>query len=374
MISSVLHHTPLTRRRMAGQRGLSLIELMISVVIGLILLIGITTLIVQQNANRSELEKTSRQVENGRYAIQILHDDIEHAGFYSYYNSLPTPPALLPDPCITTPLTGGGSIDEGMSLPIQGYTALPTTWSCGTYGLVAANYVPGTSILVIRRADTNSIAPPFTSPAPTTGVIYLQANTSNHVLAVGPNVSTFTLTYQTQTNKNVVGIYPYLVHIYFISPCDVPANGTTCQVAANGTGPDDNGRPIPTLKRLELTATSTGSTTFSMTPLVEGIVNLQLQYGIDSNNDGYPDNNYATLPVSTADWSNVMNISVNLLAQNTECTTGFTDTKTYTLGSMVIPASSVSATVAPCNNGDYKRHVFTEVVRAINPSGRRALY
>lgn len=363
-----------------GQRGLSLVELMISMVIGLLLLIGVTSLIVNQSDSRAELEKASRQVENGRYAMQILHDDIEHAGYYVQYYNVPTPPAAIPatmpDPCLTTPLTGAGSLDEAMFLPIQGYNTLPApsaSFSCNTYGLVAANYKPGTHILVIRRADTTSIAPPFTAPVPTPGEIYIQTNTSAHVLAMGQNTAAFTLTESTKAYSGVTNISPYLVHVYFISPCNVPANGTTCQVAANGTGPDDNGRPIPTLKRLELSYTTGGATTFTnpAVPLVEGIEDMQLYYGIDNNGDGYPDG-YGTYPANTTDWANVMSVNIFLMAQSTECSTGYSDTKTYNLGSAPIAAATIAATVAPCTNGDYKRHVFNSVVRAINPSGRRA--
>ncbi len=359
-----------------GQRGLSLVELMISMVIGLILLIGITSLIVNQSDSRAELEKASRQVENGRYAMQILHDDIEHAGYYSMYYALPAPPAAMPDPCLLAPLMGTGSLEEGMTLPIQGYNSLPApsaSFSCNLYGLTAANYKPGTHIVVVRRADTVSIAPPFNAPAPNAGQVYLQTNATSHILDLGQNTGVFTLSINTLSFKGVTNINPYLVHVYFISPCSVPANGVNCQVAANGTGPDDNGRPIPTLKRLELTYTAAGATTFTSppVPLVEGIEDMQLYYGIDANGDGYPDS-YNNYPASTADWANVMNVNIYLLAQNTECTSGYTDTKTYNLGSGPVAATAIAATVAPCTNGDYKRHVFNAVVRVVNPSGRRA--
>ena len=64
------------------QAGLSLVELMISIAIGLALMAGITMLISQQSTASSELNKASRQIENGRYASQVLRDDIELAGYY----------------------------------------------------------------------------------------------------------------------------------------------------------------------------------------------------------------------------------------------------------------------------------------------------
>ena len=353
-----------------GQRGLSLVELMISLTIGLILLLGITTLIVQQSSSRDELEKSSRQIENGRYAVQLLHDDLEHAGFYGNYFNLPAPPAAMPDPCITTPLTGSGSLDEAMSLPIQGYDVLPSaTTTSPITCLDSRNYKQGTDILVIRRADSNPVS--VAAATGTGGQVYLQSTPASHLLGTGSNTAAFTLTYNTSTNTSVAELRRYLVHIYYISPCSVPAGGgTTCtctQSAGSCIGADDNGSPIPTLKMLELSA-SGATTSFKAVPLVEGIENMQFDYGIDADSDGYPDNNYTTVPASTTDWSNVMAIRLNLLARNTECTTGYTDSKTYALGQ----AGNVSAPAATCTNGGFKRHAFSALVRAVNISGRRA--
>lgn len=344
-----------------GQHGLSLVELMISLTIGLILLLGISTLIVQQNQTRDELEKSSRQIENGRYAMQILRDDIQHAGFYGQYFNLPTPQTAQPDPCLTTPLTGVVSLDDAMSLAVQGYNnALPATpFTCALDGANpannASNYQAGTDILVIRRTDTSAI--PVGSAV--ADQIYLQSTTTNHVLGTGSDTSVFTLSNATAANTGIAPLRALVTHIYFISPCSVPAGGGTSCTGAN----DDDGRPIPTLKRLDLSVAG-GAAVFTLTPLVEGIENMQLDYGIDGNTDGYPDS-YAT---TAADWTNVMAIRINLLARNTECTTGYTDTKSYNLGL----AGAASAPASTCTNGGYKRHVFSEVVRAINPSGRRA--
>jgi type IV pilus assembly protein PilW len=110
-----------------------------------------------------------------------------------------------------------------------------------------------------------------------------------------------------------------------------------------------------------------GAATFTLTPLVEGIENLQIDYGIDTDGDGAPDSyttgtySSGTTAMTTSDWANVVATRVSLLARNNEATAGYTDTKTYTLGSTTIAAA----------NDAYKRHVFTQLVRLINPSGRR---
>ena len=65
-----------------SQQGLSLIELMVSITIGLLLVSAMATLIANNSAHRQEVEQASRQIENGRYAMQVLSEDLHHAGYY----------------------------------------------------------------------------------------------------------------------------------------------------------------------------------------------------------------------------------------------------------------------------------------------------
>lgn len=344
------------------QAGLTLIELMISMAIGLVLLAAITSLIVAQSSNRKELEKSSRQIENGRYASQMLRNDIQLAGFYGQLHFPPTLSTVYtPDPCTTAPAMSAPdteSLKNDMSLAIQGYDS-PASSPIATC-LPDADFVHGTDILVVRHADTQV-------PSTATNDLFIQSAAGSAVLAVGNSnsVGTASSTYPLFLDdlKTIPApVRLYHVYIYFLSPCNVPAGG-----AADCTGPqDDSGHPVPTLKRLTLSA-SGGTAQWTMEPLVEGIENMQFDYGIDNTSDGYPDN-YVTNPGTLTNWSHVMAVRINLLARNVECTTGYRDTKTYNLGltTNVLPPPS------NCTNGDYKRHVFTELVRAINPSGRSA--
>jgi type IV pilus assembly protein PilW len=408
-------------RPQARQRGLSLIELMISIVIGLILLLGIAQLIVQQSSSRSELEKSSRQIENGRYAMQLLHTDLQQAGYYGMFYSLPAyapaagDPATpaLPDPCKLTL----ANMYADLSLPIQGYdNALPAAnFTCALDGANnannALNYKAGTDILVIRRLSTAvdagdpvifntaaSGATATTTTALASSYYYVQTIGNSAVMGIGAGAPVNSLTYplnlSTRSTSTVIyaPLRKYIVRVYFISPCSVPAGGGTSCTGSS----DDGGHPIPTLKVLELGVSPTGQPTFILTPLVEGIENMQLEYGVDGDStvatasavDGYPDaycidpnntgtcttpNNFPALSgTNPTNWQNVMAVRINLLARNTECTTGYTDTKQYKLGALA-PTAAASAPAVACPAGsDYKRHVFSEVVRLVNASGRRA--
>lgn len=331
----------------AGQSGLSMVEIMIAITVGLLLLAGMATLFAQQSSSSDELEKAGRQIENGRYAMQILQDDIRHAGYYGEYSpTSATIPASLPDPCATTP----ASLDPAMALPIQGYDAPTTVPSPLSVCLSDANHKTGTDILVIRRADTED--EDVASAA--AGQVYLQTTPTAYVLGSGSNTSVFTL--KQKNGVTLAELHQYYVRIYFISPCSVPAGGGTSCTGSS----DDNGRPIPTLKRLDLTVVG-GAAAFSITPLVEGIDQLQLDYGLDTTGDGTPDS-YTTAPASTTDWTNVMAVRVNLLARNNDPSGGYSDGKTYSLGS--------AGSFGPFNDA-YKRHAYNALVRATNPSGRR---
>lgn len=354
------------------QAGLSLVELMISIVIGLILVSSISMLIVEQDRTRLEMDKASRQIENGRYATQLLRNDLQHAGYYGDYWNLATKPgvpAAMPNACEKDDV---GAIEKALSMPVQGFdsiTAMPAPLSAC---LADVNHLDGTDVLIIRRADT--VTTPVASAVP--GQIYLQTNYKEFKLATASN--------NAQTNDAIFNLLKFdgtketnlrrlLVHIYYISPCNTPAAGNT---ACAGAG-DDGGQPVPTLKRLELDVDSAGARVLKTVPLVEGIQAMQLDYGLDSDgSDGSPDGGYKTgtrtithptgtqsaAPFAVADWLNVMSVRLNLLSRNKEPTAGHIDAKTYQLGA--------GGNAGPFNDA-FKRHVFSETVRVVNAGGRR---
>ncbi len=370
---------PLSRRggrpvgRVRSQRGLTLIEFMVSITIGLVLVTGLALLFAQQSATQGELEKSSRQIENGRYAMQLLREDLQLAGYYGeFFNtSSLTVPAALPDPC----LTSAADLAAGMAFPVQGYDAPGATLPAGmaTCPLNAANHLAGTDILVVRHADTTSLT---TGLKP--GQAYLQTGLSatkdelKYVMGVAAATTLDPAVFNLITKTSAVApLRKYLVHIYYISPCSVPANGSTCSAANT----DDGGVSVPTLKRLEL-AVSGGVPAFTTMPLVEGIENMQIDYGTDASADGAPDcylkdippasappaSTCSTAPTVVQDWAGVMALRVHLLARNNERSADYIDDKTYSLGL----AGTTTAT-----NDNYKRRVFSQMVRLVNPSARR---
>lgn len=333
----------------SSQQGFSLVELMVSIAIGLLLLAVLSTLFLNQSRTRSELDKENRMIDNGRYALDLLSDNLRLAGFYGEFDpSSITIPATLPDPCLTT----AAGISAALPLHVQGYDAASATSAVATSPTCVPSTIKnGSDILVIRRAQTNTVA----VTAATAGTTFLQVslctptsgiNESPFILATAP--ATYNLSKKTCTAANsgpFADLRRFLVQIYFVDSNNKVVNGV--------------GDGIPTLKMAELNTAGT----FTITPLVEGIEYMQIDYGIDTNADGMPDGAYDSCSTCTAaQWANVVSVKINLIARNLETSTGYTDaTSYYTLGT--------AGRVTP--GGNYRRHAYTQVVRLTNPAGRK---
>ena len=372
--------------------GFSLVELMIAMTIGLMLLAGLSLIFVNSSNASREMAKTSQQIENGRYGIEVISTDLRHAGFYGHLHDMSaiTAPAAIPDPCeMTDPV----ELRKAMWYPVQGYrgtihgsgpasdtAASGLSTACAAI-LTAANLKNGSDVLVVRRADTNALLPTDT---PELDVFYLQASGHQGDIQIGRSAATAAI----GTDKNAKGgisiislsnlqatppaspIRKYKVHIYFVAPCSNGSDtiGTVTGVCKAG---DDT---IPTLKRLEVTRKDV----ITIVPLVEGIDYLKIEYGVDtapsatSPVTGYiGDGTVDSYTGAPADWKTVIAAKIYLLARNTEQTTGFTDIKTYRLGANASDNFTVPA--ASGTNARYKRHVYTSAVQMVNAAGRREI-
>src|SRR5437016_14484524 len=103
--------------RLHRAQGFSLVELMISLAIGLLLLTALATLFDNSSRTQREVGLSAQQIENGRTAIDIVSEDVGHAGFCGYYGGSFTPPGPMPDPCAPDV----PSLTAALALPLQGY-------------------------------------------------------------------------------------------------------------------------------------------------------------------------------------------------------------------------------------------------------------
>lgn len=341
----------------AHQRGYTIIELMVSITIGLLILASLVGLFAGNSRERAEIERANQQTENGRYALQVISDDLRNAGYLATFNpgtvTGPNPqlqiPTALPNACATDLAT----LNSAITMAVQGYDNGTNAPAC-----LPADLRAGTDVLVVRRASTCAVGTANCDPQ-VAGDVYLQASgcaaefSAGTYYALDFNIGNLTL--HQKDCVTAAPLYQLRTHIYFIADNDKPGDG------------------IPTLKRAEL-----GPGAFSIVPLVEGVENLQLEYGLDTSlpTTGTPavytadPNTYnACAPaVCISYWRNTVAVKVNVLSRNVTATQGFTDTKTYTLG---LTAGGAANVVGPFNDG-YKRHTYTSVARLYNPAGRNS--
>jgi type IV pilus assembly protein PilW len=389
-------HTPRTLR--SCQTGLSMIELMIAITLGLMIAAGLALLFANASNSQHEMRRTAQQIENGRYAMDVLIQDLQLAGFLGEYRAHVSATAL-PDPCVFDI----GDLTAAIHSPIQGYAAgsltarpvLPA--SCATW-LPAANLSPGSDVLIVRRADTQ-IVPIGTLT--TAGTKFLQS--SSHAFEVQEgggttsctskadgSVTAVTRRCQFPTSTDICSattcttgvptagyLRPLRVYVYFVAPCNRPSAGTAC------TASSDNGRPIPTLKRLELVAEA-GETDFRIVPIAEGVEFMKVAYGIDDApgappntetgkiGDGNPDR-YVLAP-TLAEADNAVTVRVDLLVRNPEPTPGQVETKTYNLSIDPVSPLAAGVTITPADvDPSYRRHAYNAEVRLVNLSSRKEI-
>jgi type IV pilus assembly protein PilW len=322
-------------RRPAGQ-GFSIPELLVAVAIGMLILAGMVTLFVRNSRTQNEVERANRQIENGRYAIALLSTDLRNAGFYGEFD--PTPlanPPGVPDPCSPTL----PALRAALPLHIQGYAAGDTLPSC------ISDVKPGTAVLVVRHTRSCISGNPDCDADGIDGPLF-QASLCDNLseLGSGDPANHYALdTVATGLTRHQRDCTPaagtgtlavsrrFMTHIYFV---------------ANN---DQDGDGIATLKRAELRLTD-GRLGFVTVPLVEGIDDMQFDYGIDTSGDGVPDL-YTAAPGGAAgcaqpdcaarNWRNALTVRVSVLARNLD------------------------------NGGSNKRHAFQSTVLMPNPAGRK---
>lgn len=352
--------------RMRRARGFSLVELLIAVGIGLTLLAGLSTMFLKNTRAQAEIEKAHRQVENGRYAIDLLSVELRNAGYFAEFDpSVLAAPAALPAPC-------AASVDElkaGLALAVQGLD--DSAAGLGCLGDVRA----GTDVLVVRRTATCIAGQPGCDPVASGGPFFQASLCNNASELDSPNtadfyslaLSTDGLTRHRRDCSSTAGsgtpaaIRHYRTHIYFVANNNVA------------------GDRIPTLKRAELGSDGT-AITWNIVPLAEGIENLQLEYGLDlapmGRGDGVADLSSADPAVAAGctaaacavgNWRSAVAVRLHVLARNVAPTSGHVDRKTYVLGRN---ADGSSREIAAANDA-YKRHVFQSLVALPNPAGRR---
>jgi type IV pilus assembly protein PilW len=340
----------------ARMRGTTLIELMVALTIGMVLLTALAELFARNSNTRNEIDRTSQQVENGRYAIEALRDDIREAGFFSGYDdsqaTSQATSACVPRTgvALTTVNLGWQVAPALVPLSIHGFAGgdVPAGDTCIT------NQKANTDVLIVRRLESESKSVATIAGASYANDFFMQTSrcsdttvdpvTLPFVLTTGGSATPFVL-----HDKNCISlatVRKLVIRAYYIGTC------SDCTGAGDG---------MPTLRVMELAGGS-----LSNLPLVEGIDTMRIEYAIDNDGDGTIDTfkrcKSGVDACTLADWRNVMAVQIRLLSRNLTRSSDYIDTKTYDMG--------LAGTLSGLNDG-FKRHSYSSLVIAYNHTGPR---
>lgn len=308
------------------QRGLSIVELMVALVLGLLITSGITAFYLQSKRNFTQDELISRMQENARMAMDVLARDLEMTGFWG---TMLNDVSILQDASLGTDPTWTITTDCGPA----GWAYDPTPpirYLAGANATKVNTDFPciGASDL-FNSTSTNILAIKHVSGAPTatvaSGGVYLRTNGVVGTLYKEP--ATGTLTSGTGWND-----WQYQVSVYYI-------------------GKDASRSDLPVLYRAYLnTSGATPTMATEAGGIAEGIENFRVLFGVDTDNDGVA-NQYLASPDATQQES-LVSARIYLLVRSSNPDPGYTNTKSYNLGD-----STVSAF-----DDHYYRRVYTTTV------------
>jgi type IV pilus assembly protein PilW len=327
--------------RFRSFHGFSLVELLVAMTVGIVILGGVLTVMANSKKNYSIQDSLARLQENARFSMHFLNQDIRMAGYYGCSDDLHEVHNQL------NRSDDDGESDDFFALftenPIEGLEgeADPDAeqWYPSGSVNIPANRVSGTDAFVVRYADPNGISLVQPMPQPAANLF----SEKSDLLAIGDIVlltdcesaDVFQITNLNTSGQNkdeVVhntggnqwpGNDPDFTDnnsnsLKLSKAYDTDSEIMKFNVMVYYIGTDDEGRRAlyrQTLKTVTSNATPTNE------ELVDGIENMQVLYGEDTQrNDRVPD---VYRPADeVASWKNVVAVRVVLLAYSQSSATG----------------------------------------------------
>lgn len=349
-----LSHSLRPRSVATRSAGFSLVELMVAITLSLLLLGGVVAIFGSSRTSYESTDQLSRVQENGRLALQQMSRHIRSAGF--------TGCSRQPN-FIATSLNSPGDLQWNfLEGPVRGFDAGASGWTPALSSVPGATdstdgAIEGSDILVVRgpRLDAIPMTVITTMASPEDaleveaatgldadgdvvmaysceGVTFFHAvpagNNLVHDAGTGvPGNQFATTSYPLRRDSEVV---PVETVVYYVAPSagTVPADTNSLWRRRGILDPEE---------------------------LVQGVEQMQLEYGIDTNSDRVVDS-YGKA-TATTNWQRVISVRVALLVRSLEEYGTDTDQRSYRL-------TADTTVAAP---GDRRlREVFTSTVSIRN--------
>lgn len=320
---------------MYEQKGLSLIELMIAIALGMVLMLGVMQMFLSSRQVFATQQALSRIQETGRLAMEFMAKDIRMAGYMGCMTR-------TSGAAITNTLNNATNFDTNFGVAIQGFTA--ATVPAGA--LATATPTAATDIVVVRGAfgggaqlsgsNHNASAQLFVTQTSfeaggcTGGTPRVSGMCEGDIVVVADcaKARVFQITNLQSTGSGGTTVNAVHSNSGTVSP------GNAISSWGGASAPDselfDAGADIMTASSITYFI-APGASGFLPSlwqrsgltqpiELLEGVENMSLRYGLDNDGDFIPDGNYLNAADVTAvgGWARVLSVRIELLIASIE--------------------------------------------------------
>lgn len=338
----------MSARRRRSQAGLSLVEMLIAMVLGLVVTGAVVGVFIAGSRSYAQDEHLSSMQDELRFAIGTMTTDLEMAGFWGVVLNPDSiglgSDLVLGTDCGPAAVTNW-TFDEDGDLA-NGETALTAVQGVDNTDGASANdafscidadeVAPNTDVIAIKRVAGTAVrtAPNTTVTMLQPGTIYLRANSAAGLIFDGVAPVAGEAGDVPVAGSDDWVFRPSIYYIRRYSVVEADGIPTLCRKAFQGTG-------------------------FVTECLAEGVEDLQVEYGVDPDFDGVPDQFQTADEVAAgAGFGRVVSVRLWLLGRSASADINYTNEKTYQLSNA--PARTAS-------DGYYRKSIST-VVLTRNPA------
>ena len=298
-----------------SQRGLTLFEMMVALAIGTFLMAGTLTVFAKTRDLYRTNEAAARLQENARYAMSTIEADLRLASNWGLVNRADLiENTATPDDAIPASLAAHADVIDACgdrwAINLENYVEAAdgdyrlddSTADCDAFGTASDD----ADVITIRRATFEAIAP--ADLGGTNGLIKIQSSRTMGSLFAGTTAPVGLASGDTRTH----GLE---VHSYYVSQ--------------DSETRDD----LPSLRRKVLDAAG-GAAVVRDEEIIQGVEDLQVQFGVDRNEDQNADfylNPDASLGAAVDAGGAIVAVRVWLLVRAETPEAGFTDSRTYNI-------------------------------------------
>jgi len=304
------------------QRGVSLVEIMIAITVGLVLTAGVIQVFVSNKQIYRVQEALARLQENGRFAVDFLTRDLRGAGFVGCAGNT-TP--------IVNTLNNATSLLWNFASPMQGFEATGmSAWNPALDGSIVSA-LGGRDVITVRRSVGDAVPVIGQAPGAAPGSNPITVAAAVACPSVPPNPL---CDFDTPTNPppNPIAMISDCINaaVFQVTNPD-PSSGTINHIVGGtpGNATDALGKDFTNAADIVRMSTLTYYIRSGVLgrpslwrqdgvnlaqELVEGVEDMQILYGVDTDVDRVP-NQYLQANAVT-DFNNVVSVRVDLLLQS----------------------------------------------------------